>query len=97
MDQNQTDLLQQGGQPPAAQQPQNAPADTGKARPKRGDTGQPPAAPLPEQVELAAPHGFVDEEGNHRFWAAGTIVKAEHEIKLLLERLAPLVGIKYEG
>lgn len=89
MDQNQNDLLQgDAGQGDAA--------DVPKTKVKKADAAKTSDAPLPDQVELAAPHGFIDESGAHRFWAAGAIVKAEEDIKLLLARLAPLVGITYK-
>lgn len=84
-----------GGKKAAAGTPQ--PTDQLLADTPAAATTPEPPAPLPEQVELAAPHGFIDEEtGAHRFWPAGAIVKAEDEIKLLLSRLAPLVGIDYK-
>jgi hypothetical protein len=52
---------------------------------------QPPVAPLPESVKLASPYGFInDETGEHRYWQAGQEVTDPDDIKLLVERQAPL-------
>lgn len=46
---------------------------------------------LPESVRLASPYGFIDDEsGEHRYWQAGQEVTNPEEIKLLIERQAPL-------
>ncbi|QIY81498.1 hypothetical protein [Chromobacterium violaceum] len=101
MDQNQTDMLQDAASPPpAADVPAADVAEvTDSAKPakqkKTAADKAAPAADVPAQVELEAPHGFIDESGAHRFWPAGAIVTVESEIKLLLGRFAPLVGINY--
>ena len=39
---------------------------------------------------LTFPHGFVDEEGKHRFWQAGQEVQDDEELALLRRRCAVL-------
>ena len=46
---------------------------------------------LPESVRLASPYGFIDDEtGEHRYWQVGQEVTNPEEIKVLVERQAPL-------
>ncbi|MBU3625726.1 hypothetical protein ICN48_05690 [Polynucleobacter sp. JS-Safj-400b-B2] len=46
---------------------------------------------LPTSITLSAPHGFIDEDtGEHRYWHAGMEVTDPEEIKLLIDRQAPL-------
>ena len=46
---------------------------------------------LPTSITLSAPHGFIDDEtGEHRYWQAGMEVTDPDEIKLLIDRQAPL-------
>lgn len=57
----------------------------------QSDLADTTAAPLPELVKLAAPYGFInDETGVHRYWQAGQEVTDPDEIKVLVERQAPL-------
>jgi len=51
---------------------------------------------LPESVTLAAPHGYIDDDGVNHHWHPGTVVTDEDEIALLIGRKAPLVGITHE-
>ncbi|WP_175969629.1 hypothetical protein [Burkholderia sp. BCC0322] len=51
---------------------------------------------LPESVTLAAPHGFIDDEGEAHVWLQHEVVTVESEIKLLIERGARLFGINGE-
>ncbi|MCI4431608.1 MAG: hypothetical protein JHC40_20865 [Burkholderiales bacterium] len=61
------------------------------AKPNPNEGKQPPAAPLPESVKLAAPYGFInDETGEHHYWQVGQEVTDPAEIKVLVERQAPL-------
>ena len=63
----------------------------GRAQPSPNDGDKPEDAPLPASVKLAAPYGFIDDEsGEHRYWQAGQEVTNPEEIKLLIERQAPL-------
>jgi hypothetical protein len=41
---------------------------------------------LPATVTLAAPYGFIDEDGERRYWGAATVVTDPDEIALLVER-----------
>lgn len=66
-------------------------ADESAAQSTQNEGNQPPAVPLPELVKLASPYGFInDETGEHRYWQAGQEVTDPDEIKLLVERQAPL-------
>ncbi len=51
---------------------------------------------LPESVTLAAPHGFIDDDGNAHVWLQHEVVTVKDEIKLLIERGARLFGINGE-
>ncbi|MCA8013315.1 hypothetical protein [Burkholderia vietnamiensis] len=51
---------------------------------------------LPESVTLAAPHGFIDDEGEAHVWLQHEVVTVKDEIKLLIERGARLFGINGE-
>lgn len=53
------------------------------------------AKALPESVTLAAPFGYIHEDGSLRYWLAGVEVKIKEEIEDLMARLAPLVGIDH--
>ncbi len=45
----------------------------------------------PVRLRLAAPYGFIDEDTDaHHYWQAGQEVTDPAQIKLLLERQAPL-------
>ncbi len=47
------------------------------------------AAPaLPAKIEMIHAHGFIDENGTHRYWKGGVIVSDPAEIALLTERKA---------
>lgn len=76
----------------AAQSNASAEAKTDKvAQPSPNDGDKPEDAPLPASVKLAAPYGFIDDEtGEHRYWQAGQEVTNPEEIKVLVERQAPL-------
>lgn len=66
-------------------------ADESAAQPNPNEGKQPQAAPLPESVKLAAPYGFInDETGEHHYWQVGQEVTDPDEIKVLVERQAPL-------
>ena len=53
--------------------------------------GNAKATPMLASVKLAAPYGFIDDEtGEHRYWQAGQEVTNPEEIKVLVERQAPL-------
>lgn len=54
-----------------------------------------PAAELPESVTLAAPYGYIDDQEQHRYWHADTVVTKPEEIADLMDRKAPLVGIEH--
>lgn len=58
---------------------------------------QPPKAKskVPASVKLMSPHGFIDENEQHRYWHSGQEVTDPEEIALLIERKAPLEGIEY--
>lgn len=46
---------------------------------------------LPAKVRLVRPHGFIDEDGTHRYWKAGDVVSDPATIKLLSDRKAPII------
>jgi hypothetical protein len=48
------------------------------------------APSLPARVKLTRPHGFIDENGTHRFWHAGDHVSDPATIELLIDRAAPV-------
>ena len=62
------------------------------ARSRRGAPLAPPDRGLdgPDVFRLVSPHGFIDEQGAHRFWQAGQEVRAADELSLLRERGADL-------
>jgi hypothetical protein len=71
--------------------PETPKADETTAQPTQNKGNQPTAAPLPESVKLASPYGFVDDEtGERRYWQSGQEVTDPDDIKLLVERQAPL-------
>jgi hypothetical protein len=45
---------------------------------------------VPESITLSAPHGFIDDEGNHRYWQQGQVVTDPEEVALLIEREASI-------
>ena len=45
---------------------------------------------VPQSVTLSAPHGFIDDEGNHRYWQQGQVVTDPEEVALLIEREASI-------
>jgi hypothetical protein len=72
-------------------QPTQNEGNMATAKPNLNEGKQPPAAPLPESVKLASPYGFINEEtGEHRYWQSGQEVTDPDDIKLLVERQAPL-------
>ena len=54
------------------------------AKPKKDD-----APALPAKLVLTSPYGFIDENGQHRYWHAGTEVTDADDIALLIARQAP--------
>jgi len=58
--------------------------------------GKPKAQKVPESVTLSAPHGFIDEDGSHRYWHAGHVVTDPEHVALLIKRKAPLDGIDHD-
>jgi len=46
---------------------------------------------MPARIKLKAPHGFVDEDGTHRYWQQGQVVFTPDDVALLVER-----GADYE-
>lgn len=49
-----------------------------------------PKAEDPAKLVLTAPYGFIDDDGQHRYWHAGTEVTDADEIAVLVERKAPV-------
>ena len=47
-------------------------------------------ASLPAAVLLLAPHGFIDDEGEHKHWPAGHTVTDQDTVALLIARGARL-------
>jgi hypothetical protein len=43
-------------------------------------------ASLPAKIRLTRPHGFIDQDGNDRFWRAGMVISAPGEVALLMDR-----------
>ena len=85
------EVAQTGAEPAQDNAPETPKADEPAAQPTQNEGNQSPAAPLPESVKLASPYGFInDETGEHRYWQAGQEVTDPDEIKLLVERQAPL-------
>jgi hypothetical protein len=41
---------------------------------------------LPERIKIIDPHGFIDDEGTHRYWHAGVQVEDPEQIALLIAR-----------
>lgn len=48
------------------------------------------SASTPRKVRLTEPHGYIDDNGRNRTWAAGDIITEQYEIALLVSRKAPL-------
>lgn len=46
--------------------------------------GAAPAAPA--SIRLLAPHGFIDDAGEHQYWHQGQQVEDPEVVKLLIER-----------
>lgn len=40
----------------------------------------------PESIKLAAPYGFIDEAGEHKYWNQGQVVTDPEQIELLIKR-----------
>ena len=51
---------------------------------------EPQAAP--DAIRLTSPYGFLDEDGNHRSWRAGAIVRNAADVAMLTGRGAPVVA-----
>ena len=45
------------------------------------------------RFRLVAPHGFIDENGRHRYWNPGDIVSEPAEVEMLKSRQAPIEPI----
>ena len=53
------------------------------------------AAPtLPAKVRLVSPHGYIDENGRHRYWHGGDVISDPAEIALLMGRKAPVEPVE---
>ena len=53
---------------------------------------EPPEAPLlPAKIKLVHAHGFIDENGTHRYWKAGVVIGDPAEVDLLIGRKANFV------
>ena len=94
---NAGEVVQTGAEGAQDNAPAAPAADESAAQPNPNEGNQPPAAPpapetpLPESVTMAAPYGFINESTNeHHFWQAGQVVTDPADIKLLVERQAPL-------
>lgn len=69
---------------------------------EQAGAGQDPAQPdgdhiadagkvvAPGKLVLAAPYGFIDDDGERHYWHAGTEVANPDEIAVLIERGAPV-------
>ncbi|KUZ66877.1 hypothetical protein WI36_24235 [Burkholderia ubonensis] len=51
---------------------------------------------LPESVKLAAPYGFIADDGEAHVWLEHEVVTVKEEIALLVKRGARLFGINGE-
>lgn len=40
----------------------------------------------PKQIRILVPHGFIDDDGSHKYWNAGDVVDNPETIKLLIQR-----------
>lgn len=45
---------------------------------------------MPKKIRLTHLHGYFDDNGAYREWKAGFVTSDESEVKLLVERGAPL-------
>lgn len=70
--------------------------DSTDATPQPKTEAKPKAAKHPDSVTLSAPHGFIDDDGNHRYWHAGHVVTDPEHVALLIKRKAPLDGIDHD-
>jgi hypothetical protein len=73
-----------------------APLDVVDAVPAESDPPLPPppppvpdAPPTPEypaKIKLMSHHGFIDDNGVHRFWPAGSVIVMPADVALLVDR-----------